>query len=144
MLGRTNVLVSHLELYNEFDVALDAFPYHGTTTTCEALWMGVPVVSLLGDRHASRVGASVLTAVGHPDWIANDETGYVAIARELASDPEQLKSLRQTLREDLRKGVLLDHAGQAARFGAALRACWCERLPSLSPNSSARALSGPS
>ena len=144
MLGRTNVLASHLELYNEVDIALDAFPYHGTTTTCEALWMGVPVVSLLGDRHASRVGASVLAAVGHLDWIASDETGYVAIARDLASNPERLKSLRQTLREDLRKSVLLDHAGQAARFGAALRACWCERLPSLSPDASSQSLSGPS
>jgi predicted O-linked N-acetylglucosamine transferase (SPINDLY family) len=70
------------------------------------------------------VGASLLTAVGHPEWIADDKAAYVRIASELASDPARLKTLRTELRDDMKRSPLLDHAGQAARFGAALRACW--------------------
>lgn len=124
LLGRTASLDEHLALYHEVDVALDTYPYHGTTTTCEALWMGVPVVSLAGDRHASRVGASLLTAAGHPDWIAEDWSEYITIAARLARQPEALARFRSVLREDLRRGPLLDHAGQARRFGEALRECW--------------------
>jgi predicted O-linked N-acetylglucosamine transferase (SPINDLY family) len=108
------------------DVALDPFPYHGTTTTCEALWMGVPVISLQGDRHACRVGASLLHAVGHPEWIANDENAYVTIARQLAANPSALSATRAALRGEMQRSVLLDHAGQSSRFAAALRACWQE------------------
>ena len=124
LLDRTPNLASHLEIYHRIDVALDPFPYHGTTTTCEALWMGVPLVTLRGDRHAARVGASLLTAVSHPEWIAESEEGYLEIAARLAADRSRLLRLRQTLRADLESSVLLDHAGQAARFGDALRACW--------------------
>jgi len=110
----------HLAAYARMDVALDTFPYHGTTTTCEALWMGVPVVTLAGDRHASRVGVSLLTATGHPGWIARDWKEYARIAAALAADPGKLAVWRAGLREDLRRSPLLDHAGQAQRLGAAL------------------------
>jgi protein O-GlcNAc transferase len=126
LVNRTNDIEAHLEMYRQVDVALDTFPYHGTTTTCEALWMGVPVVTLKGDRHASRVGASLLSAVGHPEWIAADKASYVRIATELASDPIHLAVLHSRLRDDMKRSPLLDHAGQAARFGAALRACWID------------------
>lgn len=126
LLGRTPGLAAHLALYARVDVALDTFPYHGTTTTCEALWMGRPVVTLCGDRHMSRVGASLLTAAGHPEWIARDWADYARIAAELASDPARLARTGSALREELRASPLLDHAGQAARFGAALRAGWAE------------------
>jgi predicted O-linked N-acetylglucosamine transferase (SPINDLY family) len=106
------------------DVALDTFPYHGTTTTCEALWMGVPVVTQLGDRHSARVGASLLTAAGHPEWIAPDREGYVRVAAALARDLEGRSLLRNNLRADLARGPLLAHAGQSARFAAALRSFW--------------------
>jgi predicted O-linked N-acetylglucosamine transferase (SPINDLY family) len=106
------------------DVALDTFPYHGTTTTCEALWMGVPVVSLAGDRHMARVGVSLLTAAGHPEWIAHDPDNYVRIATDLASDHARLRAIREALRGELQASPLLDHVAQAARFGAALRDCW--------------------
>ena len=67
-----------------------------------------------------------MTAVGHPEWIADDKAAYVCIASELASDPARLKILRTELRDDMKRSPLLDHAGQAARFGDALRACWIE------------------
>jgi predicted O-linked N-acetylglucosamine transferase (SPINDLY family) len=124
LVERTAGLAAHLSLYSRVDVALDTFPYHGTTTTCEALWMGVPVVVLAGDRHASRVGASLLAAAGHPDWAASDWDGYVATAVRLAGDPGMLRASRSGLRADMLRSPLLDHRGQARRLGAALRECW--------------------
>jgi predicted O-linked N-acetylglucosamine transferase (SPINDLY family) len=114
----------HLESYAGIDVALDPFPYHGTTTTCEALWMGVPVVTLAGDRHAARVGCSLLQAVGHSEWIATDSDDYVRRAVSLASDAAGRARFRFQLRDEMAASPLLDHAGQAARLGEALRACW--------------------
>ncbi len=84
----------HLETYDEVDVALDTFPYHGTTTTCEALWMGVPVVSRIGEAHVARVGLALLTAVGHPAWCATSDDEYVARAVELARAPHDRAALR--------------------------------------------------
>jgi protein O-GlcNAc transferase len=121
---RTATTEEHLARYGDVDISLDTFPYHGTTTTCEALWMGVPVVTLLGDRHVSRVGGSLLTAIGHPDWIAHSDDDYVRIAATLASDAAHLATLRAGLRERVRASSLGDHAGQSARFAAALRECW--------------------
>jgi predicted O-linked N-acetylglucosamine transferase (SPINDLY family) len=89
--------------------------------------MGVPVVSLAGDRHVSRVGASLVTAAGHPEWSATTADDYVRIAAELAGDRVRLAALRAGLREDLRRGALLDHPAQAARFADALRECWRRR-----------------
>ena len=133
-LERTPDTASHLALYHGVDVALDTFPYHGTTTTCEALWMGVPVVSRIGDRHVSRVGASLLSAVGHADWATTSEDAYVHAAVALANDRDQLGAIRRNLREEMKQGPMLNHAAQAAAFGSALRACWiqwCQRTPSL-------------
>ena len=140
LLGRTPDIAAHLALYSRVDVALDTFPYHGTTTTCEALWMGVPVVTLAGDRHASRVGVSLLTAVGHREWVARDWSAYVSIAVALANDVVARISARRTLREEMRCSALMDHAGQAARFGDALRLCWqnwCRDQPTVSSSQSA-------
>jgi predicted O-linked N-acetylglucosamine transferase (SPINDLY family) len=124
---RTKSVEDHLAVYGQVDVALDSFPYHGTTTTCEALWMGVPVVTRAGETHASRVGASLLTAIGRPEWIAPDWNGYLAIARRLAAEAAASSGPRTGLREALRQSVLMDHPGQAARFGAALRQMWREK-----------------
>ena len=88
----------HLGAYGEVDVALDPFPYNGTTTTCEALWMGVPVVALRGDRHAGRVGASLLTHVGLEVLIAESAHGYIELAAGLGGDPDRLSELRKGLR----------------------------------------------
>jgi protein O-GlcNAc transferase len=124
LLERTTDTASHLALYHRVDVALDTFPYHGTTTTCEALWMGVPVVTLEGDRHMARVGASLLTAVGHPEWIAKTAESYVAIARGLAADRPHLEKIRAGLRSELAQSPLGQHRAQAERFEAAIRSCW--------------------
>lgn len=91
----------HLTTYAGIDIALDTFPYHGTTTTCEALWMGVPVVTLAGDRHASRVGVTLLTAIGCEELVATTPDEYVAIAVALAQDPERTAGYRQTLRRQM-------------------------------------------
>lgn len=133
-LERTADTASHLTLYHGVDVALDTFPYHGTTTTCEALWMGVPVVSQVGDRHLSRVGASLLNAVGHAEWATNSEEEYIRTAVALGNDRDRLAAIRRNLREEMKRGPLLNHAAQAAAFGTALRACWmqwCQRAASL-------------
>ena len=115
-----------LGCYAQMDVALDPFPYNGTTTTCEALWMGVPVVTLAGDRHIARVGASLLTAVGHPEWVASSREEYIRIAIGLARDRAGRAALRTGLRDALRASPLGDHAGQARRWGEAIRASWRE------------------
>ncbi|MGH7997242.1 MAG: tetratricopeptide repeat protein [Opitutaceae bacterium] len=124
LLERTKTLEEHLAAYGEVDVALDTYPYHGTTTTCEALWMGVPVVTLRGDRHASRVGASLLTAIGRPEWVATSVDGYLRIASRLAADVEAVRQGRAALRQSMAASPLLDHAGQSTRFGSALLEMW--------------------
>jgi protein O-GlcNAc transferase len=114
----------HLAAYSLIDVALDTAPYNGTTTTCEALWMGVPVVTLLGNSNAARVGGSLLQATSHAKWIATNAGDYLRIAKDLASDPDKLAALRNTLRSEMQHSTLMDHAGQSARFADALRSCW--------------------
>jgi predicted O-linked N-acetylglucosamine transferase (SPINDLY family) len=128
LLTPTAGIAEHLALYARIDVALDPFPYHGTTTTCEALWMGVPVITLAGDRHAARVGVSLLNAAGHPELIASGPADYVRIATQLAADPARLAGLHARLRTDMENSPLLAHAAQAARFADALTACWENRL----------------
>ena len=104
----TRTIREHLEIYNQVSVALDPFPYNGTTTTCEALWMGVPVVTLAGDRHSSRVGASILSRVGLTDLIADTPAAYIERAAALAADRERLTDLRKTLRDRMRGSPLMD------------------------------------
>lgn len=120
----TPSLADHLALYARMDVALDAFPYHGTTTTCEALWMGVPVVSLAGNTHAGRVGVSLLTNAGAPELIAATEDDYIRLAIELVNNPARLAEYRRTLRDKLAASPLRDAPAFAARFGDALRSMW--------------------
>ncbi len=122
--GRTSGLQAHLSLYNRIDVALDTSPYNGTTTTCESLWMGRPVVTLAGDRHASRVSASLLSAVGHPEWIATSDEEYVRIAAQIVHNQQALAAETAKLRQQVASSLLLDHASQAKRFGDALVHCY--------------------
>lgn len=114
----------HLSIYNQVDIALDPFPYNGTTTTCEALWMGVPVVTLRGNRHAGRVGASLLTQVGLTEFIADSVEDYVATAVALAHDPTRLTALRGTLRPRMLASPLCDARAFARKMEAAFRLMW--------------------
>jgi predicted O-linked N-acetylglucosamine transferase (SPINDLY family) len=98
ILGHTATLHEHLECYGGIDIALDTFPYCGTTTTCEALWMGVPVVTLVGTRHAARVGLSLLNAVGLKECITQTESEYMEAVCRLAADEGRLASLREGMR----------------------------------------------
>ena len=97
-LDRTASNSDHLNLYSRVDIGLDPFPYNGTTTTCEALWMGVPVVCLEGDTHVSRVGASLLSHLNLTNLLARSETDYVEIASTLGQNLDALKLLRRQLR----------------------------------------------
>jgi protein O-GlcNAc transferase len=115
---------AHLALYDRFDVALDPFPYNGTATTCEALWMGVPVVTLRGDRHAGRVGASLLTQIGLTDLIADSVEAYVEMAVALAGDSARLADLRHSLRPRMAASSLCDAAGFARKVEDAYRTMW--------------------
>ena len=110
----------HLAVYNEVDIALDSYPYHGTTTTCEALAAGVPVVSLAGSSHVARVGVSLLNAVGLSDLVAEQREDYIAIAVKLAADRERLQQLRTRLGARLKTSVL----GDAEGFTRKLEGCY--------------------
>jgi protein O-GlcNAc transferase len=118
----------HLQTYGQVDIALDTFPYHGTTTTMEALWMGVPVITLEGDRHASRVGTSILSTLGLPDLVAHSEDEYVEIATRLAANVQALDALRQSLRLRLSESPLTDGARFTAHLEQAYLQMWQETL----------------
>lgn len=126
LLGHIDEAQGHLAAYGRIDLALDPFPYNGTTTTCEALWMGVPVVALAGTRHAGRVGASLLHRVGLDELVADDPQTYMTLAAGLAADPERLAMLRSGMRERLVASPLLDGDG----FARSIEAAFAEiRLP---------------
>ncbi|MFA6045472.1 MAG: tetratricopeptide repeat protein [Phycisphaerales bacterium] len=115
---------THLTLYNEMDIALDCFPYNGTTTTCEALWMGVPVVTVVGETHRARVGASLLAAAGYGELVAENEDDFVRVATGLAGDRAALRAMKAAMRARVQVSMLCDADGYASRFAAALRSVW--------------------
>jgi predicted O-linked N-acetylglucosamine transferase (SPINDLY family) len=96
----------HLALYDSIDIALDTFPYNGTTTTCEALWMGIPVVTFLGKVHSARVGGSILTQIKLEDLVANDVNMYINTSIKLAKNIEDIIKLRKALRSNMKKSTL--------------------------------------
>jgi protein O-GlcNAc transferase len=119
-------MLDHLASYGDIDIALDPFPYNGTTTTCEAMWMGVPVVSLIGERHAARVGFDLLSIVGVEALAAPSIDAYVATATALAEDRARLERLRGELRWRMSASPLGDAPRFARAFEAALRRMWHE------------------
>lgn len=101
----------YLQQYHDMDIALDTSPYPGGLTTCEALYMGVPVVTLKGNRHGARFGYSFLNNLGLQELVAEDEAAYVDIAVKIAGDREVLTLLRQSLRTMMQKSPLMDAVG---------------------------------
>jgi len=124
MSGAIESLEGHLEAYRFVDIALDSFPYNGTTTTCEALWMGVPVVTMAGETHVSRVGASLLSQAGLDGCIAANEDDFATKAASLASQAAYLRELRSTLRSRLKASSLMDEPGFTRKLEECYREIW--------------------
>lgn len=122
---KTIDLREHLDCYNEIDIHLDSFPYNGTTTTCEALWQGVPTVTLEGNSHRCRVGSSLLHQVGIQDYVATSIDDYINIAVTKASNLPRLAELRNSLREKMSASPLMDAEG----FVAELETIYSEIAP---------------
>src|SRR5262249_27421898 len=139
LLGWTS-FSQYLAHFHEVDVGLDPFPFQGHTTTCHALWMGVPVVVLAGRTPLSRVGVSLLTNLGLDELIADTPEAYVRAAARLALDLDRLAELRAGMRERLRRSPLLDGPGFTGRLEEAYRRIWTNwcRAGSASPPSRAR------
>ena len=124
LMARVPNTTSHLSAYQQIDISLDPFPYNGATTTCEALWMGVPVVTLSGDRHAGQVGASILRRLNLDELIARDAKEYVQIAVNLANQRDHLADLRRSLRPRMTASPLCDPPAFARYIEAAYRRMW--------------------
>lgn len=124
LLGAVPSQGEHMKLYSRIDAALDTYPYHGTTTTCDALWMGVPTLALIGPAHVSRVSLSLLSAVGLSDLAARTPDAFVSTAVAYVSDRDRMRAVRASLRERMRLSALCDGPSYGVRFAEALRAMW--------------------
>jgi protein O-GlcNAc transferase len=114
--------------YGDVDIVLDPFPYSGGLTTCEALWMGVPTITLPGEIFASRHSASHMSNAGLSDWLTASVQDYIAMAIARAQDLDALAALRAGLRDHVRRSPLCDAPKFGRNLGAALRktwAAWC-------------------
>ncbi|MBX3380136.1 MAG: tetratricopeptide repeat protein [Phycisphaeraceae bacterium] len=130
LMGSQTSVAHHLSRYNLLDVALDSFPYNGTTTTCEALLMGVPVIALEGAPHAARVGVSLLHAAGVPEFLASSREDYIEKAVAAATSAQESTQPRTELRQKFLASALCDGPAYAARWQEAVRSMWrtwCER-----------------
>lgn len=114
----------HLALYSKIDIALDPFPYNGTTTSCEALWMGVPVIALRGNRHASRVSYSILHQLSLDELAADTKDSYCQVAQELAANKEQLIQYRTSMRELMQKSPLCNEVNFTKELETQYRKIW--------------------
>ena len=114
--------------YHCIDIALDPFPLVGGTTTFDVLWMGVPLVSMVGDSFKSRMGVGILSYLGRTEWLAHDADDYLRIAQELASDVEKLNQLRLGLREEVEQSPLMREDLHTHYFGEGLRVMWLQWL----------------
>lgn len=124
LLGHDPAQKAHLEHYWNIDIGLDTFPYNGTTTTCEALWMGVPVVTLAGRTHAARVGVSQMNNLGLTECIARTPDDYISTAVQLAGNREYLDTLRKALRSRMAASPLLDEQRFTSNLEQAYRLMW--------------------
>ena len=116
----------HFDMYSTIDIALDPFPYSGATTTIEALYMGVPVVSMSGDRYASRMSLSILKGIGRPEWVVESREEYISLAIQLAQDQNGLAEIRARLRSEIEKSSLCRHEEFALNFESVLESIWTQ------------------
>lgn len=114
----------HFELYNRVHLMLDTFPYNGTTSTCESLWMGRPLVVMEGNRHAARVGVSLMKSIGFTAFCADSMDGYVDLAVQWSSRPEAIREFRRGLRKRMTESPLMDHSGFTQSLESAYREMW--------------------
>jgi predicted O-linked N-acetylglucosamine transferase (SPINDLY family) len=117
-------LARHLEILTEADIALDAYPYNGQTTTAESLWMGVPVITIAGPHHVARVACSLLSRAGYPEWAAPSIADYVRTALSLAGDPRELAKTRSGLRERIRNSNLVNSRQTTGELESLYRQLW--------------------
>lgn len=129
IVGRTSK-EEHMATFSRVDIALDTFPYHGTTTTCDTLWMGVPIITLAGKSHVSRVGLSLLSRMGLDEHIAPSLDKYIEKAVRLANSGEELRGFRQSLRTKFQNSGLCDGVSFARTVEQAYRQkwqSWCDK-----------------
>jgi len=124
LLGRTSSPYDHMQTYRSVDLCLDSYPYSGTTTTCDSLIMGVPVVTLTGSRHVSRVTASQLNCIGLNGLVANNGTEYVDIAVNLALNTAKLNDIHRGLRQRMQQSALMDYQGLTQQLEKKYRSVW--------------------
>jgi len=115
---------NHYSVYQEVDISLDVFPWSGHTTACESLWMGVPILTIRGDRHAGRMTASVLSALGLTDWIAETPEEYLDKGVEFARNLDHLADLRRSMRDRMNRSPMGNGRTWTKNLEAAYRKMW--------------------
>ena len=124
LLGESSTRKELLEVYNEIDIALDPFPFQGNTTTCEAVWMGVPVITLKGNRYLFHFGESINSNLNMHDWIAKNDKEYVSKAINFSSNIDQLSKIRMNLRKIALQSPVFDAPRFAKHFSKMLWDMW--------------------
>jgi protein O-GlcNAc transferase len=125
LVGGGMTWIEHMQMYNDMDIALDPVGgVGGGTTTCDALWMGVPVITLEGDKMNQRMSASMLHAIGHPEWVTTSESAYVDAVIAMARDLPKRVALKTTLRDAMRRSPLCDAKGLARDLEDAYQAMY--------------------
>ena len=122
--GESKTRKELLKIYNEIDIALDPFPFHGNTSTCEAIWMGVPVITLKGNRYLFHFGESINSNLGMYNWIAKNPEEYVSKAKKFSSNIDQLAKIRMNLRKSALNSPVFDSSLFAENFSLMLWEMW--------------------
>ena len=124
LVGETKTRKENLEFFNKIDIALDPFPFQGNTSTCEAVWMGVPVITLKGNRYLFHFGESINSNLGMHDWIAKNHDEYVSKAIKFSSNINQLSKIRMNLRQTFLQSPVCDAPRFAKHFSKMLWDMW--------------------